>query len=195
MFLTKANLSILEAQNLFNEILNDDSLEQSHENELCPISGQIIDNNAITLPCGHKFDYKSLLLDLSTNKKYEKYSGSSKCPYCRCIYSGTIPYRPDLFIKKVTGINYPVSNCFSKHECFYTKDKEVCSINATIPVQDKFACWRHYKTALNQLSKSKISDQSRKCNAILKTGKSKGNICGATIKDDSLEYCKRHHKP
>lgn len=194
MVIISTSLSIIEAQNLFNEILNDENYEQSNDSDICPISGEVLDKNAISLPCGHKFNYKALVIDQLKCRQYNR-GDTSKCPYCRRHYSGKIPYRPDICGLRATGINNPVSESFIKHDCINTKAGESCKINATIPVGDKFACYRHYKSALKTLSKTQASDQTRKCQAILKSGKSKGNICGATIKDTGIEYCKRHYKP
>jgi len=191
----KKGLSLQAAHSLFNEILNDSSPDLVDSEQVCLISGKTLGSSLVCLPCGHKFDYMSLLLDqISYKSKFPLMS--NKCPYCRREYSGVIPYRPDISTKRVRNINTPVDICFEKNACCYGKSGETCSINATIPIGESYACWRHYKRALKTyLSNTEPQQEVVKCQALLKSGKSKGNICGATVKDPNSQFCKRHTKP
>lgn len=189
------SLSLKEAQKMFNELLNDKCTEDIDYDNVCLISGKALGTNTVSLPCGHKFDYLSLLSEqLAFQNKY--IGMSRKCPYCRNTYVGNIPYRPDLSTKKKKNINFPVNSCFEKHACCYEESGQSCTINGTVPVGSCFACWRHYKRALKtQESIAKQQQEVVKCKAVLKSGKSKGNICGSTVKDENSDYCRRHRKP
>lgn len=188
-------LTLKAAQDLFNEIVNDPGSESLELNNVCLISGKYLNTNTVTLPCGHKFDYLSLLSDQVTSKR-NYYGKPNACPYCRQSYIGTMPYRADLSTVKVRNVNTPVDECYEKSHCYFEKSGQHCTVNATIPVGDKFACWRHYKRALKLYGSDAIPKQEvATCKALLKSGKSKGKICGAKIKDKNNEFCKRHNKP
>jgi hypothetical protein len=196
--MAKPSLSIEDAQLLFNEIVNDSvtTSDVVDGEAVCLISHKPLGSNTVTLPCGHKFDYEALLLDHIAFKKANHSISNKRCPYCRQTYEETIPYRPDLLKTKARYINYPCDICFVQHECVHSEDGVSCSINATIPVGDKFACFRHYKSELKRMdSKRKPVLTVRKCEAILKSGKSKGESCGVIIKDSNSSFCKRHSKP
>lgn len=189
------SLSLHDAQHLFNEIINDSSTNIVGFDNTCLISGNSLGTNSVTLPCGHKFDYIALLTDLLTYKSKYSFGTLNKCPYCRQDFLGVIPYRPDISNKKVRNINTPVESCFEKNTCSCVKEGKHCVINATIPIGDKFACFKHYKSALkNYRSHDKPNNKTLRCQAILKSGKSKGNLCGAIIKDENNNFCKRHLK-
>jgi len=75
----------------------------THE-KLCPLE-------KITLQCGHSFNYTALICSLFRNRNYSNIRAfnkkiSFKCPYCRTVPDKLLPYIPELFSKKLPGINY-----------------------------------------------------------------------------------------
>ena len=67
--------------------------------KLCLITAMPLEKNHITLSCGHNFNYKSILEEITKQKKsisiletqkLEKYQ--LKCPYCRRIQNGILPF-------------------------------------------------------------------------------------------------------
>ena len=97
--------------------------------EVCLITGNELDETAITLECGHSFNYLPLFNDLFCYK-YDKpqgyYSYSDnlnlrdhqiRCPYCRQVQEKILPYHPDIESKRVKGINHPPALCMGKNTC------------------------------------------------------------------------------
>jgi hypothetical protein len=92
---------------------------------LCLISGQSLGSNHIELPCGHKFNYVPLYLEIvSQKRKYNPYnmerlmSYQIKCPYCRNVSDKLIPFIPvEDGVERMKGVNSPDSLCMSHHAC------------------------------------------------------------------------------
>ena len=197
--LTKA-----DARSWFNQLLeeDDDDLKDGETKEKCLISAvELTSNNTIQLSCGHKFDYVSLLLDLKTNMSIHR-SYTLKCPYCRNIQNGVLPFRKDMSPMMVRHINYPPHRCLETHEC--CRDSE-CVINATIPLEDgRYVCYKHYAGLKRELRSAKLAKlrsekaalagkaKSHVCEAILASGKRKGEVCGN--KCGESRRCGRHTK-
>ena len=168
---------------LFNSIVggNDDDGDN-----VCMISGQQLDNTKTTLPCAHSFNYIPLLNDLISYSVTHGRRNHIQCPYCRTLTYATIPYRPDIVSTRKVSVNLPVASCFSKHDCMVTE----CTINATVPIGDSFACYKHFRKQLKLHNDvGTTSGSQSKCPAILKSGANKGKVCGAKTKTG---FCKRH---
>ena len=78
--------------------------------ELCLISNVSLNEYAVTLACGHKFDYVALYKEYYSQKFCDNgYHNSAKaalkCPYCRQCISNVLPYYPDLNLDLIYGIN------------------------------------------------------------------------------------------
>ena len=191
----------VDAFSLFNSIINDndETNEKETNDDICLISNESLDNTKTALPCGHSFNYIHLLNYLIN---YKTTHGFKKliCPYCRTIISGCIPYRPDISNVKHKYINIPISECYLINEC----SKQGCDKNATIPHQNGFACTLHYrkykkqdekqtnKTQPTTIPENTITSNTNTCQTILKSGKRKGQHCGANIKQPNSSFCKRH---
>lgn len=188
-------MNVSSAFDIFNSVLNDTSTD-TNNTEVCLISGTPLDDTRVTLPCNHTFNYLPLLNDLISFSKTH-YSHYNSCPYCRSIFYGLIPYRPDISNISRKRINIPVSGCFIKHECM----RDGCVRNATVPIGNKYACIIHYKGEMKLKQKRRntsaalenvVHSHTKVCNAILKSGKRKGEQCGAKT---TTEFCKRHTNP
>lgn len=183
--------------NSTTQIEGDTTYSNTNIVEKCLISGVALDNTVVKLPCNHSFNYLPLVNDLIQFKRLHgcHYTYTLRCPYCRTNIRGTLPYRPDISNLSYQGINKPVNNCYEKHACINTD----CSKNATIPIPSKtnqFACYQHYKKHLKHTTTTSTmgthqTNNTEICNAILKTGKRKGQICGAKTAHNTSN-CKRH---
>lgn len=183
-----------------NEIINDEETKE------CLISGEVLDENHITLKCNHSFNYKYIFNEVKSNKKkVTRYNSTNvkkwsiQCPYCRNIQSGILPYR-DTY-EKTKYVNWPIDKSFIKYECMYifkrgkNKDKKCGKISC-----NKY-CKSHYKI-MSIKESSEISNQipikDKKliyalCEHILTRGPNKGNICNKKVilhkfkKNDSID--------
>ena len=187
-----------------NDNNNNNSINENKNIFKCLISDEIINDkiNQITLPCKHTFDYYNLYQEIY-NQKFYHYKintiklNTIKCPYCRQIFDGVLPYQEVKHIKPINGINDPYSKILNIYKCEFIgkKSKEPCNCKANL-YKDGIFCNRHYKL-INKRKEKNLNDvkQYNRCKAILKTGKNKGNLCNCIIKDKSEKlYCKKHLK-
>ena len=157
----------------------------STDNE-CLICGDELGDDHVELECGHKFNYDCILHEakkqkLNSNKlevvKLKK--NQIKCPYCRVVQNGLLPYTNG---EKINNVNYPPSLVYMKYRCeyiFVSGKKKGLPCNKRC---SKKMCERHIG----------ITSNTFYCKHILKRGKRKGQECGATTKHHS--YCRRHLK-
>ena len=113
--------------NSFNQELMKMLLEEENNNddETCLISGYTLEENHIKLECNHKFNYKHIYNEVHKQKTQPWHSEVSKvrnnqlkCPYCRNIQNGILPYRDNY--PKVRYVNWPPSLMMLPDECIYT---------------------------------------------------------------------------
>jgi len=175
-------------------------LEDDDDEDVCLIDGLPLDNKCIELVCKHKFNYLSLLQEVKIQRKYNNLevqklnSYQIKCPYCRKVHNGVLPYEQDLLSTKLKGVNWPPSKVLKTKKCTAIiksgkRKGEPC---------DKWCvgslCPRHAKLAekakMNVNKKiSKVPYKS--CISILKSGKRKGEMCGCKCKKNE-NMCGRH---
>jgi len=127
----------------------------------CLITGEELDRNAITLECGHTFNYIPIFNDMKsyrydTPTGYYSYSDNLnlrehqiRCPYCRQVQENLLPYLPDVEPMRLKGVNYPLSLCMGKNTCNHVfksgKNKgNVCNKRC---YREK--CNQHYKPEVN----------------------------------------------
>ena len=122
---------IIEDGISFSSLLNisDNEDSDNNTNQLCLLSGQLLELNHITLPCQHKFNYKPLYNEIIARKfKHNRYSvwresgniatNQIECPYCRKISNKLLPYCPEISnIKKINGVNFPKKYTMNLHTC------------------------------------------------------------------------------
>ena len=100
--------------------------EESKQNEeTCLISGDKLEDNFVKLECKHKFNYKDIYNEVYKQKTQPWHSEINKvkttqlkCPYCRNIQNGVLPYREGF--TKVKYVNWPPSLMMLPDECGYT---------------------------------------------------------------------------
>jgi hypothetical protein len=111
--------------NEFLKELNNTYFNVEDENNICPIDSLPFCENAITLPCKHKFNYISLFNYIYSIKKIPNRNNIIKlkinevqCPMCRAISNQLLPFIPHKNIKKrETGITSPSKYCMSHKTC------------------------------------------------------------------------------
>jgi len=140
-----------------------------------------------------------------------------KCPYCRQKIDNLLPHvRLSKEMGFISGVNAPEKMCMEFHTCEHTfksgKNKDnMCSKNAYFDV-DGCYCTTHHNHALKQKQKTpksgntpisstttstnetgnSVIDSPTLCQAILKSGKRVGQVCGSKIKCKNDSFCKRH---
>ena len=183
------------------ELISEDDKEKKSDinDNLCLISNEPLVDNYITMSCGHKFNYIPIINEFINQKKNPNQfevirlkNYDLKCPYCRTIQKGTIPYYVSIYKSKIKGINWPPSKmyCNSTCSCIIKSGKrkgQLCGKKCV----GKF-CTRH-----NKINNKKAKKIMVKCTQILKSGKRKGMVCGAICKTNECikhHLCKRHIK-
>ena len=116
------------------KLFGDDNGESSTRKE-CLITRQEI-KNEIILKCNHSFEYDALLKGLFGTQPHFDYH---KCPYCRKVHSGFIPFCQDIDSKECGDelLNTINRNVFKKNDyitcshCFVSgKNKgKICGKN------------------------------------------------------------------
>jgi hypothetical protein len=134
----------------------------------CLISKEPIEHN-ITLPCNHSYEYIYLYEEIKVQK--QRHKTYFKCPYCRHIYNGTIPYYDIDGVEKITNVNHNHRSLLNIHKCSHTN-----CIKGANKYKTGFYCNKHVNTNVIH------------CSAICKNG----NPCKNSIKADNL--CNIHKK-
>lgn len=174
------NYIIPEEFDFYEELKKEIKNSKEDEHETCLIDGSRIDENTcIVLHCGHKFNYISLLNDvqedkLSRSKNYSYYSYSQtrlndnqlRCPYCRQIQENILPYFPDVYSKKIRGVNYPLSLSMGKNKCNYVfksgKNKgQTCGRKCY-----RNQCHQHFKPTISYENIERSEKVLQNCNMI-----------------------------
>jgi|UniRef100_A0A6C0C6S3 hypothetical protein len=165
------------------------SIDEEND-EVCLIDGSKLSENSIELKCTHKFNYLSILNEINIQRKHNHLETQKishyqiKCPYCRTVHNGILPYNETLFSEKINGVNWPPSKVLKTKKCQSImksgkRKGEECSKSCIGQY-----CSRHTKLQLkwstNQL-----------CNTILKNGAKKGEKCDCKCKKNS-DKCGRH---
>ena len=148
----------------------------------CLITAMPLEKDHITLSCNHKFNYKSIFEEVTKQKKgslletQKLAKNQIKCPYCRSVQNGILPYA-GLF-SKTKGINWPPKYSYSTKKCIALiksgkRKGERCNVYC---FKDK--CYLH--------------DKIKICKGVFKSGKNKGKSC--TYKARVGDFCKIHNK-
>lgn len=191
---------ILEDNINFYEQLNKIDSDDEEEN-VCLLTNLPLDENKITLPCNHSFNFFPLYKEVVNQKTGPSVGleidrlrfNQIKCPYCRQKVNHILPHvLLNDEMKYVNGVNTPEKICMSFKNCSYIfktgKNKgNYCSKTAFHSPNGCF-CNIHQKNISNKIKKA---ESICICKATLKSGKRKGELCGIKIKNEG-EYCKRH---
>ena len=113
----------------FNNMLSQELLNDSKQ-ELCLISKEELNQSKITLECGHTFNYLPIYQEFKEQKNNKKNSLKNKlrvdqlkCPYCRNIQNGLIPFMNIMGIVPLYGVNYPTAYVNLNNRCIHIYKK------------------------------------------------------------------------
>lgn len=157
-----------EIIDFFKKCMND-NIENDIEDNICLISGEKLINDNIKLLCGHSFNYLPLFNDVFKQKRIINHREivripykCVKCPYCRTINNGLLPYKEHLIKEKIDGVNYPEKYTLKPNRCLYIfKSGKKKSTQCTAKCCDKF-CTQHKTIALKQENKNNCKIQCSK---------------------------------
>lgn len=191
---------ILEGNINFYEQLNNLDSDDEDEN-VCLLTNLPLDDNKITLPCNHSFNFFPLYKEV-VNQKTGSFVGLEinrlsfnqiKCPYCRQKYDQLLPHiRLSNEMNYINGVNSPERLCMDFKDCAYIfkagKNKGNNCPKTAFHSSKGCYCNTHQKIIYNKIKKD---DSICLCKATLKSGKRKGEVCGIKIKGEG-DFCKRH---
>ena len=180
---------ILEGNTNFTQILITELCKDNTSKceNVCLISNDPLEKNHITLTCNHHFNYNDIFEEVCRQKKKRNTleidtvgTWPLKCPYCRNMQDGILPYIYKY--KRVLNVNWPPNQSYSKKYCEYVlKSGKRKGASCQIKCLNQF-CYRHEK---------KKNIIKKICKAILKTGKRKGQTCSYSSSGAS-DFCKIH---
>lgn len=118
--------------------------DDKNDDNICLISGVALEDNYVTLCCGHKFNYLAIYNEILNQKTVENYKEVQhlkkkelKCPYCRTIQQGLLPFYSNYpSVEKIEGVNWPIKLQYKTNSCKYTyksgkKKGLACGIKCT----------------------------------------------------------------
>ena len=189
------------------------------EENICLISKMPLENNPVTLYCKHSFNYSAILNEVrkqkpplcSSHLETQKLSNQQiKCPYCRTIQNGLLPYKEGY--EKINYVNWPLNYQYLPNKCSYIFIsgkrynqpcgkkclKNYCLNHARIMERRKKKvakkCAQKIMTPLiNKIITEKSNNET--CTYIYKKGKNKGYTCSCSkIYNKTLKLCTTHYK-
>ena len=141
-------------ESMFDLLCSDNNTDDN----CCLISQEPLEEKYITLNCNHSFNYSSIffeicnqknnksILEVQHLKKYE-----IKCPYCRTVQSGILPYHPKF--PKISQVNWPQKQSFIKNPNMFVvlcksiiKSGKRKGLQCNCKVKSNGFCGRHNKT-------------------------------------------------
>jgi len=200
---------ILEGNiNFYDELNNMDNDSDDDDDNYCLITKMPLDKNNIKLPCNHAFNFVPLYKEVvqqksKTNMSYlntDKLAFDQiKCPYCRQKFNFLLPHiRLNKDMMFCQGVNTPEKFCMEFHTCEYMfkngKNKDnSCSKPAYYGVSGCYCCNHHITIDKRNISKEVTNVTTNTlCNAVFKSGKRIGEICGSKTCSENNQVCKRH---
>tara|TARA_Y100000996_G_scaffold324286_1_gene260289 strand:- start:3366 stop:3974 length:609 start_codon:yes stop_codon:yes gene_type:complete len=187
-------------QKLFSKLLCEALCEtETNERERCLITGDYLEEDCIKMKCNHSFNYDAIFNEVKSQKHKNKLNhletqklmrGEIKCPYCRTVQKGLLPYRANY--PKIRYVNWPPILIMKSNKCCAIlksgkRKGEMCGK----PCYEKY-CGSH----MHYLKQKQTSSQKNYpvCQAIIKSGKRKGEICGCKLKSKYIQNkrCGKH---
>lgn len=183
--------------------------------EKCLLSNEPLYRNYITLPCGHKFNYKSIYNETIHSKQYLKYnkyplrSNEIRCPYCRTRHSKLLPWIPN------EGVEYnklacSLTKCIDHKKCEYCyksgkKKGEMCGCSNAYEGDDGLILCRKHRTnhekskkkKQNKIEKNTIENVGQVKQSFLrrnKVNKTEARFLRSVLKKDMQKYLDANNK-
>ena len=174
--------------------------EESYDNN-CLITNESLEKIHITLQCKHKFNYKPLINEIIKQKifwiKGRKYKNNletqkltkyqMKCPYCRTIQNGILPYISSC--KKTPFVNWPEKYSLKLNKCPY-QFKSGKRKNQPCNKPCSFEYCKQHLNLLEKRKEKKNKTESVKCSALTR----KGNQCSRKTISSLQPFCLQHSK-
>jgi hypothetical protein len=184
-------------QKSFNDLLfssldeEEDTLENT---QICLISQEPLTKTHVKLSCSHQFNYPFIYNEVY-NQIHKKPPTEIlklkrfqfKCPYCRNIENGVLPYHENIGIPKLIGVNWPPRHVIKVDNCEYLF---ASGKRKGLPCNKKCCgkyCLSHQKIIDRQKAKK---NSVTKCCAFTK----KGTPCSRIAKSSNGKYCLQHFK-
>lgn len=162
------NYIVEEGLNLWDLIT--DTTVENNQISICLLSGEKLTNNHVTLPCGHTFNYATLVEELIALHKPTTYCNrtlplcSLICPYCRQISKGLLLHiQEEIGLQVVRDVTTnKISLAIPHYQCQYIfksgKAKGTYCTSKHAYYNDTFTlCHKHHKS--NNLTKDKDMDR------------------------------------
>uniref|UniRef100_A0A6C0KZC6 RING-type domain-containing protein n=1 Tax=viral metagenome TaxID=1070528 RepID=A0A6C0KZC6_9ZZZZ len=176
--------------------LFDDDDEGSSPRKECLITRQEI-KNEIIMKCNHSFEHDALLKHLvGCQRRYDYH----KCPYCRKVYSGFIPYYQNVnneqygeeLLNSINKTLFKKNDYLTCSYCFSSgKNKGKCCGKIGHKFKEGNYCFTHYKQISRKKKQSIIpKPQKQSCCKIL----ANGNQCKLKCFNTHTGLCKLHDK-
>ena len=141
-YVIEDNIDFFAELNKLNISEQENQTKENNDN-MCLLSHLPLTTHNITLPCNHSFNYIDLYNEIVAKRlKYNNYDqdklqdNQTKCPYCRVIHNGLIPYIQLDGVKQLKKVNSPYEYVFDKYKikCSYLlksgKNKgQCCGLN------------------------------------------------------------------
>lgn len=193
-----------------NEQLDENKIIVSKcEEHTCMITQEPLTDYHIKLTCGHNFNYEPLYNEVYYQKVKRPTTETTylqvnqfKCPYCRSKQNFLLPPSPFSHLSNCYGVNLPKKYCYAPNECKYIfssgKRKgnecskrcvtEYCESHTKLLKKRELKYTKTNDTTPNKVPNSKHK-YSRRCCAILKSGKKKGHQCSSLINYKTQASC------
>ena len=150
-----------ESAALFAQLLS--GPDEEPEVELCLVTREPLEPNHVTLACGHKFNYLAIYneLKLLRRRSARPYDTSYvnmreiRCPYCKEVTTGILPYVPTLVPELTRGLNSPQSQSIGKCTCEHVLTRgqrkgQMCG-KAGFMYKGKGICLAHWRSLTSGL--------------------------------------------
>lgn len=201
------NVNDVFFKTLYESLAKEDTNEE--DEKVCLISQEPLEDDFIKLDCGHRFNYKNLYHEVvmqklkpSHNEVQRLRPSCIKCPYCREVQVGLLPQRSGY--KVLYGVNKPEKYIMKRNKCEYVflsgkRKGKRCNTACINNYCKRCSCLlkRRKQKALekdlvNTVVKNAVDTyvDNERCNAILVSGKHKGERCKCKAKKNGM--CGRH---
>lgn len=143
----------MEDFDFWKELNKETVIEEEH----CLITKEPLTPHALTLPCGHTFNYEPLCREM-VNLKYPTSNYNSRiqlkrneicCPYCRRVIHQLLPKIPMYDLKLPNNI-CSNTNCIPMKPCEYVfkrgkRRDEKCNHPVGFITDHGITCFQHYR--------------------------------------------------